>query len=92
VMHSFFPSGSSRCWSAWTWHSDWSIYWLLLCSGWSGSRTLIDICNMRMIQRWWGGGVLIVNFGGYGTPSLSGASLASQFGNTSLTMGKLLVA
>jgi len=58
--------GSAGCWcvtTACTWRGDWSNYWPSLCSGRG------DICNARLDQQRWGGGVLTLDCRGYGTPS-----------------------
>jgi len=85
---------SAGCWcftTACTRPGGWSNYWPSLCSRRGGSHTLSNICNMRIVQRRWGGGVLTLDCRGYRTPSLRGICLASRYGNTSLRRGKLSI-
>jgi len=70
----------------------WSDYSPLLGSGQGGSHTLSDICNVRIVQQRWGGGVLTLDCRGYRTPSLRGIPLNSWYGNMSLSRGKLRIA
>jgi len=84
--------GSTASWcvtTACTRRGCWSNRWPSLCSGWGGSYTLGDICNARIVQRRWGGGVLTLDCRGYGTLSLRGIPLAGRYGNASLSRGKL---
>ena len=85
---------SAACWcvtTACTRSGCWSKYWLSLCSGLGGRDPLGDICNTRIVQVRWGGGVLAFHCRGYRTPSLRGIPLASRYGNASLSRGKLRI-
>jgi len=62
--------------SLWNWHG--------------GSHTLSDICNLRIIQQRWGGGVTF-DCRAYRTPSLRGITHASRDGNVLLITGKLSI-
>jgi len=89
---SLYSSAGSWCvTSACTWCGGWNNYWPSLCSGRGGSHTLSDICNARIVQPRWGGGVLTVDCRGYGTPSLRGIPLASWYGNASLSRRKMRI-
>jgi len=80
--------GSAGCWcvtTACTWRGGWSNYWPTLCSGRG------DICNARIVQQRWRGGVLTLNCRGYRTPSLWGIPLASRYGHASLSRGMLRI-
>jgi len=86
--------GSSGCWcatTACTRRGGWSIHWLSVCSGQGRSQALLDICNTRIVQQRWGGGVLTFDCRGYGNPSLRGIPLANQYGNASLSRRKLRI-
>jgi len=72
-------------------HGGWSNYWPSVCSGRGGSHALSDICNARIVQQSWGGGVLTLDCRGYETPSLRGIPFASQYGNASLSRRKLRI-
>jgi len=88
------PWGSSGCrcaTTACTWRGGWSIYWPSLWSGWGGTHALSDICNARIVQWRWAGGVLTLDCRGYGTPSLRGIPPASLYGNASLSRRKLTI-
>jgi len=83
---------SAGCWcgtTACTQCGGWSNHLPLLCSGLGGSHPLGDIVITRIVQRRWGGGVLILECGGYGTHSLIGIPLARRYGNRSHSRGKL---
>jgi len=85
---------SSGCWCATTVCTQcgsWRIFWLSLCSRQGGSHALSDICNPRIVQRRWGGGVLTLDCRGYWTPSLRGIPLTSRYGNQSLSRRKLRI-
>jgi len=82
--------GSSGCWcatTACTRRGGWSIYCPSLCSKRGGNHMFSDICNARIVQRRWGGGVLTMDFKGYGTPSLRGIPPGSLYGTVPLTRG-----
>jgi len=86
--------GSAWCWcvkTACTRHGGWSNYCALLWC-WRGGRPgLSDICNVRIVQRWWGRGVLTLDCTAYGTPYVWEIPLTSRYGNASLTRGKLRI-
>jgi len=67
------------------WRGGWRNYWPSLCSGRG------DICNARIVQWRWGGGVLTLDCRGYETPCLRGIPLASRYRNASLCSGKLRI-
>jgi len=79
----------SGCWC--TPCGSWSNYSPSLCRGRGGSHALSDICNVRIVQRSWGGGDLTLDCRGYGTLSLRGIPLASQYGTVYLSRGKLRI-
>jgi len=86
--------GSSGCWcatTACTQRGGWSICWPSLCRGRGRIHALIDICNARIVQGRWGGGVLILDCRGYGTLSLRGIPLANLYRNASPGRRKLRI-
>ena len=86
--------GFSGCWcstTASTRGAGWSIHWLALGSRLGGCHVLSDICNVRIVQRKWGGGDLTLDRRGYGMPCLRGIPLTSRYGNASLGRGKWVI-
>jgi len=77
-------AGSCCVMAGCTWCGGCSHYWPSLCSGQGGGHGLCDICNARIVQQRWGGGVLSLDCTRYGTPFLRGIPLASRYGNASL--------
>jgi len=84
-------AGSWCVTTACIWRGGWSNYWPSLCTAQGGSHVLCNICNARIVQRRWGGGVLTLDFRGYGMSSLRGIPLTSRYGNASLSWGKLRI-
>jgi len=74
-------------------HPAWRLeyYWQLLCSGCGGCHSLGDMCNTRIVQQKWRGGILTLDCRGYGTPNLRGIPLASLYRNASLSKGMLTI-
>jgi hypothetical protein len=86
--------GSSGCCLAMplgTRRGGWTINWPLQSTRHGGIHPLTDVCHARIVQWRWRAGIRTFDCRDYGTSSLSGIPLASQYWNTSLTRQRLRI-